>query len=128
MDDIVNSMPAIRYGFAYGSGAVKQEGYSSEDKPMIDFVFVVDDSRQWHIDNLKANRHHYSGLLAALGPNAITRVQEFGAGVFFNPLVTYGLTQIDHTGAHPNPSALKSLTFIYIWHRYHGPIGILSTE
>ena len=89
MDDIVNSMPAIRYGFAYGSGAVKQEGYSSEDKPMIDFVFVVDDSRQWHIDNLKANRCHYSGLLAALGPNAITRVQEFGAGVFFNPLVIY---------------------------------------
>lgn len=55
---------------------------------MLDFVFTVDDPVAWHSKNLKKNRNHYS-FLKVLGPRIITAVQDnYGAGVYYNPLIT----------------------------------------
>lgn len=54
---------------------------------MLDFVFTVDDPVAWHSKNLKKNWNHYS-LLKVLGPRFITTVQNnYGAGVYYNPLI-----------------------------------------
>ena len=54
---------------------------------MIDFIFVVDDSKNWHAQNLKRNPHHYSAL-RYLGAKKIARIQEdIGAAVYYNTLV-----------------------------------------
>ena len=54
---------------------------------MLDFVFTVDDPVAWHSKNLKKNWNHYS-FLKVLGPRFITTVQNnYGAGVYYNPLI-----------------------------------------
>jgi translocator assembly and maintenance protein 41 len=87
----LSQMPSMRYAIAYGSGAVRQKGYSDADqaKTMVDFVLAVDDSETWHRDNLAANPHHYSGAMRLLGAGAVHKVQQLGAGVYYNPMVTW---------------------------------------
>ncbi|XP_043298872.1 phosphatidate cytidylyltransferase, mitochondrial isoform X4 [Cervus canadensis] len=79
----------LSLAFAYGSGVYRQAGPSSDQKnAMLDFVFTVDDPVAWHSKNLKKNRNHYS-FLRVLGPRIITAVQDnYGAGVYYNPLIT----------------------------------------
>ena len=47
------------FAVAYGSGVFRQEGYSEDETPMIDFIFAVDSSREWHKKNLKRNSSDY---------------------------------------------------------------------
>lgn len=54
---------------------------------MLDFVFTVDDPVEWHSKNLKKNWNHYS-FLKIFGPRIISTVQNnYGAGVYYNPLI-----------------------------------------
>ncbi|XP_066206889.1 phosphatidate cytidylyltransferase, mitochondrial isoform X2 [Saccopteryx leptura] len=78
----------LSLGFAYGSGVYRQAGPSSNQKNvMLDFVFTVDDPVAWHSKNLKKNWDHYS-FLKVLGPKYITTIQNnYGAGVYYNPLI-----------------------------------------
>ncbi|XP_011368963.1 phosphatidate cytidylyltransferase, mitochondrial [Pteropus vampyrus] len=78
----------LSLAFAYGSGVYRQAGPSSNQKNvMLDFVFTVDDPVAWHSKNLKKNRNHYS-FLKVLGARVITTVQNnYGAGVYYNPLI-----------------------------------------
>ncbi|XP_060487769.2 phosphatidate cytidylyltransferase, mitochondrial isoform X3 [Panthera onca] len=96
----------LSLAFAYGSGVYRQVGPSSDQKvslapgqaprresasshenAMLDFVFTVDDPVAWHSKNLKKNWNHYS-FLKVLGPKIITTVQNnYGAGVYYNPLI-----------------------------------------
>lgn len=51
---------------------------------MKDFIFAVDEARQWHADNLMVNRDHYSGV-GWLGSGAVAWLQEeVGAGIYYN--------------------------------------------
>ncbi|XP_076972639.1 phosphatidate cytidylyltransferase, mitochondrial isoform X4 [Tamandua tetradactyla] len=78
----------LSLAFAYGSGVYRQAGPSADQKnTMLDFVFTVDDPVAWHSKNLKKNQSHYS-FLKILGPRIITLVQNnYGAGVYYNPLI-----------------------------------------
>lgn len=78
----------INVAFAYGSGALKQNGYdASGPKPMIDFMFAVDDPEQFHRENIQEHSHHYSSL-RYLGPKIVSAIQQnIGTGVYFNPYV-----------------------------------------
>ena len=53
---------------------------------MLDLVFAVDSPLEWHEENLKKNRHHYS-FLRYLGSKGITSLQKLSAGVYYNTLV-----------------------------------------
>nr|XP_051707677.1 phosphatidate cytidylyltransferase, mitochondrial isoform X4 [Oryctolagus cuniculus] len=79
----------LSLAFAYGSGVFRQAGPNSDQKnAMLDFVFTVDDPVAWHSKNLKKNRSHYS-FLKVLGPRIISSIQtNYGAGVYYNPLIT----------------------------------------
>ena len=48
------------FAMAYGSGVFRQEGYSKDDKPMVDFIFGVDNALEWHKRNLQKNGEDYS--------------------------------------------------------------------
>ena len=77
----------IKFAFAYGSGVFKQLNNDKPDANMIDFVFVVDDSLKFHMENLKLNASHYS-FLKHLGPYYLSKIQnEFAAGCYYNTLV-----------------------------------------
>lgn len=84
--------PPVDLALAYGSGAIAQAGYDQSssaprDQPMIDLILSVADPVAWHARNLEVNRGHYSSILAAAGPGAITSLQRATAGVYYNTLV-----------------------------------------
>ncbi|KAM0542110.1 hypothetical protein ACHAPJ_012935 [Fusarium lateritium] len=139
----------IVYCFAYGSGVFPQGPTKSSiseaefravhpnppdalvkaqkgSPKMIDFIFGVSHTEHWHSINMKQNRHHYSGL-ASLGSGAVARVQDWGAGVYFNPyvemngmLIKYGVTSIDNL-----VNDLSSWESLYLAGRLQKPVKIL---
>ncbi|KAJ8046912.1 Phosphatidate cytidylyltransferase, mitochondrial [Holothuria leucospilota] len=115
--------------FAYGSGVFQQMGNSNPDN-MIDFVFAVDHSKDWHAKNLERNPQHYSGL-KIFGPRAIAAYQErLGAGAYYNTLVKcekrlvkYGIIQTD--------CLIKDLNDwdqLYISGRLHKPVHVVKRD
>lgn len=139
----------IVYCFAYGSGVFPQEdtGRSISEaefravhpKPpaaliksqkgspkVLDFVFGVTHTQHWHSINMKQHRDHYSGL-AALGSGAVSRVQDWGAGVYYHPyievngmLIKYGVTSIDNL-----VNDLSTWDSLYLAGRLQKPVKIL---
>ncbi|KAM0514541.1 hypothetical protein ACHAPE_006837 [Trichoderma viride] len=139
----------IVYCFAYGSGVFPQEkpgrSISEADfravhpRPpealvkaqggspkMIDFIFGVTHTEHWHSINMKQHRDHYSGV-ASLGSGFVSRVQNWGAGVYFNPyvevsgmLVKYGVTSIDNLVRD-----LSTWDNLYLAGRLQKPVKIL---
>ena len=139
----------IVYCFAYGSGVFPQEDNSRSiteaefravhPKPpdslvkaqkgspkMIDFIFGVSHTQHWHSINIRQHRNHYSGI-ASLGSGLVSSVQNWGAGVYFNPfvevngmLIKYGVTSIDNL--------VRDLTTwdnLYLAGRLQKPVKIL---
>lgn len=56
----VDNRPEALGAYGYGSGVFKQVGYDSSDKPQIDLIFLVDDLRAWHLENMETNRDDYT--------------------------------------------------------------------
>lgn len=139
----------IVYCFAYGSGVFPQEDSSRSiseaefravhPKPpealvmsqkgspkMIDFIFGVSHTQHWHSINMKQHRDHYSGI-ASLGSGFVSRVQDWGAGVYFHPFVEvngirikYGVTSIDNL-----VKDLSTWDSLYLAGRLQKPVKIL---
>ncbi|KAH6997324.1 mitochondrial matrix Mmp37-domain-containing protein [Ilyonectria destructans] len=139
----------IVYCFAYGSGVFPQESsgrHATEAEfralhphppealikaqrgapKMLDFIFGVTHTQHWHSINMKQHRDHYSSV-ASLGSGFVSRVQDWGAGVYFNPfiemngmLIKYGVTSIDNL-----VNDLSSWDSLYLAGRLQKPVKIL---
>lgn len=83
---IVGRFPPMQMAFAYGSAIFRQVGYSTSANPMIDLMFTVDDAEQWHEENLKLNRAHYS-FLGSMGTKTVAGIQRLWPGIYFNTAV-----------------------------------------
>jgi translocator assembly and maintenance protein 41 len=117
----------IRYAFAYGSGVFSQ-GYSNPDT-QIDLIFAVTYPDHWHSINMKYNPDHYSSL-RLFGSNIVSRFQEVGPGVYFNPfveiegkLVKYGVVSVDRL-----VQDLSSWNSFYLAGRLQKPVKILRDD
>lgn len=127
--EIVSRFPKnIVYSFAYGSGVKKQLGYEKQipSDCVIDFVFCVEDSEEFHKENLEKFESHYSGL-RYLGSKIISLYQnKLGARVYFNTLVEipdlnvtikYGI--VDSTKLQAD---LNDWEQLYLAGRLHKPV------
>ncbi|KAF8588558.1 Mmp37-domain-containing protein [Ramaria rubella] len=133
LESIVSEFDApIRYAFAYGSGVFKQDGYfsSTPDPPMLDFIFAVSHPAHWHSINLARNPSHYALHTRLFGSDFISRMQDFGPGVWFNPYVTvngvtikYGVTSVDTLC-----SDLLVWRTLYLAGRMHKPLRIIKDD
>jgi len=132
----VNKFDApIRYAFAYGSGVFEQEGYKEKQArdgtaPMLDFMFAVTHPAHFHSINMQQFPAHYPLHARALGSSYVTRVQEFGPGVWFNAYVPmegatikYGVTTVDNLCA--DQLHWRSL---YLAGRMHKPLRIIKDD
>ena len=107
--NVVDQFPEIEFGFAYGSGVVKQDGYkyssglqvggiSSHDEtlegadlPMVDMIFAVEDPEIWHAKNMMLNPAHYSPLID-VSPQTLSHIQDsYGAGMWYNAMIAMNL-------------------------------------
>eukprot|EP01136_Pigoraptor_vietnamica_P039773 Opistho-1_new@10927 len=82
---ILSHFPSpITYAVAYGSGVFLQPGNDNPQDNMLDFIFAVEDAKDWHRKNIRANPSHYSAI-RFLGAGAVTAVQrDLGAPVYYN--------------------------------------------
>uniref|UniRef100_A0A8D8LK00 Phosphatidate cytidylyltransferase, mitochondrial n=1 Tax=Cacopsylla melanoneura TaxID=428564 RepID=A0A8D8LK00_9HEMI len=86
---ILNQFPTehIVHAFGYGSGVFEQARKSSPKKPMVDLIFVVNDSEKFHSENLIRNNQHYS-FLKYFGSGILKKIQEdYGSQMYFNTLI-----------------------------------------
>lgn len=145
----------IRYAVAYGSGVLGQKNTSRKGGPgpdwsphpdppkavvewqksgakMIDFIFGVSHTQQWHDLNLAQHPCHYSGLrYLPYASAAISRIQDsLGAGVYFNPYITvngtmikYGVVNLDTLAAD-----LSEWRTLYLAGRLQKPVKILRDD
>lgn len=118
--------------FGYGSGVFKQMGYKLQEQPMIDTIFVVENTHLWHLENMKKNPDDYSRTgkftLSSFDINAIkglTGVTYQSNIHFMNSTFKYGIIGkskfID--------SMLGDWSNLFIQGRFHKPTyPILSTD
>ncbi|KAL7494190.1 hypothetical protein ACHAWT_006269 [Skeletonema menzelii] len=102
---IVNLFPTtgLDYAFGYGSGVLKQQSSSAG---MVDVILAVDDTYEWHKQNLEAHPHHYSGFARVGGDRFVHWMQNLGARLYFHPFVDVDINitsddGIDVTNQHP---------------------------
>jgi len=125
-------LPPVSTCLAYGSGAIRQDGYSSAEAPMLDLILVVDDAEEWHRQNFVMNRDHYAEPMRTLGPNFVSRVQRnYPAGVYFNTLLPMRSRngQLMKYGVVSRPDLIDDLMswkFLYLAGRLHKPVHFLA--
>ncbi|SCU96712.1 LADA_0H02344g1_1 [Lachancea dasiensis] len=120
----------VKYAFGYGSGVFKQSGYEQgQEVPQIDLIFGVSHPDHFHSLNMRQNPHHYSSL-RYFGSKFVSKFQEVGAGVYFNPFaeingqtVKYGIVSME--------VLLKDLATwnsFYLAGRLQKPVKVLKND
>ncbi|PSC75437.1 copper-transporting ATPase chloroplastic [Micractinium conductrix] len=151
LHDVLAGFPPVAHAFGYGSGVFKQPGLYDHpaqqevagsggtggggggdgDRPMLDFIFAVDDPVAWHTENLRRHAAHYS-FLRHLGPAAMTAVAErLGAGLYFNTLVPWRPHQLIKYGVIRLSALQEDLcrwTTLYCAGRLHKPVATLAAH
>lgn len=139
IDELFNQFPAVDFAVAYGSGVLKQEGYDynveSKHLPMIDMIFAVSDSVEWHRANMTRNPTHY-GFDIPLSANTVARIQEnFGAGLWYNTYVPLNIKAFPDRpmkyGVISTASLIEDMrnwNYLYSSGRLHKPVFIMKSN
>ncbi len=121
------------FAMVYGSGAFEQEGYDKNDQPMIDFIWGVLETKDWHNLQLAQNPQDYSLLARMLGHKVLKILQDQGAGIYYHPYVDFeddlGYREIKY-GVISIEDLKKDLlewTTLYCAGRLQKPVEILQT-
>lgn len=130
LESIMSSFEApIKYAFGYGSGVFEQSGYSGDEKPQMDLIFGVTHPTHFHSLNMRQNPQHYS-TMRYFGSGFVSKFQEIGAGIFFNPFVDIKGHQVKY-GVVSMDTLLKDLatwnTF-YLAGRLQKPVKVLKND
>eukprot|EP01038_Epipyxis_sp_PR26KG_P005840 gene5840-8057_t len=145
---LLEQFPHLVCAFAYGSGVVKQGGYSydaittsdkaNEDLPLLDFIFVVDNPLFWHQKNLEMNPNHYTSMLPSMMQNAkwISYIQDnYGASMWFNAYIKVNLKSYPKRmikyGVISKDRFMKDLlewSCLYVAGRLHKPVRIMKSN
>lgn len=123
-DGYLDHFPPVKNAFAYGSAVFSQ----GVDAHLVDLIFIVDDAKRWHAENLTRNPSHYSGL-RFLGPRAVNTVNHWGPKVYFNAFIHLpGLRECKY-GVIEERYLLDDLrvwTYLYLAGRLHKPVAFAS--
>jgi len=125
--DLAGAFPDSWAAFAYGSGALAQ-ATAPKESPVLDLLFLCEDSALWHAQNLRAHPEHYASLPKLLGAEHVAWAQEtFGAKLWFHPNVRVrgGAHQALKYGVMSRAAALRDLTdweSLYLAGRMQKPV------
>lgn len=120
--------PESRGVYGYGSGVFKQA--SSSGKPLTDVIFLVDDIKEWHRENMKVNPRDYSligrvylskgSVEKVKGVNGVTYFSEISDGEY---TFKYGVIEIlDFI------NGLDKWNNMFMAGRFHKPVMELKSE
>lgn len=150
-EDILSIFPEVAFAMAYGSGVVEQAGYdyslakrpdsvlnSNNDSasllPMLDFIFVVEDSEAWHTENINRNPSHYSSVIKS--PRSISYFQDqISANFWFNAYIPMNILNFQGRlmkyGVINKKNFIEDLTNwtqLYAAGRLHKPVRFLKVN
>ncbi|CAO2826898.1 unnamed protein product [Amaranthus hypochondriacus] len=123
---LLTILPPVEFCCVYGSILHPNNHDKSR---MIDYILGVRDPIEWHSQNLKMNRCHYSSwMMRHGGAKLITKVAEgIGVGVHFNPFVSwddktfkYGVVRM-----HDLVEDITNWKTFYLSGRLQKPINVL---
>lgn len=60
IENFIKNRPEVIAAYGYGSGIIKQDGYTNNDKKQLDLILVVNNLKEWHLENIKQNKKDYS--------------------------------------------------------------------
>ncbi|KAL8253620.1 hypothetical protein R6Q59_031841 [Mikania micrantha] len=88
LGSLLKILPPVEFCCVYGSSIHPN---NNDKASMEDYILGVSNPQQWHSENLKMNRAHYSSWMASLGgAKLITKAaDQIGVGVHFNPFVSW---------------------------------------
>lgn len=87
LEELLHSLPPVRYACAYGSAARRQPGGGGGG---LDLLLAVDHPAHWHNCNIARHRSHYGPIVALGGGQAVASLaSRVGAGVHFNSMVPF---------------------------------------
>lgn len=120
--------PDSRAIYGYGSGVFKQA--STKGKPLTDVIFLVDDIKKWHLDNMKMNPKDYSfigrlylsksSIDKVKGVNGITYFSEINGGEY---TFKYGVIEVNDFSC-----GLDTWCNMFMAGRFHKPVMELKSE
>lgn len=119
--------PESRSVYGYGSGVFKQ---ASSVKPLTDVIFVVDDLKGWHMENMKLNPSDYS-LIGRLYINrsSIKRIKGLNGVTYFSEInggeytFKYGVIElVDFM------TGLDTWNNLFMAGRFHKPVLEIKSE
>ncbi|EME28552.1 uncharacterized protein Gasu_39300 [Galdieria sulphuraria] len=121
----LETLPPVKFAFAYGSGAIPQIG-SYKEATMLDLILVLEDSFEWHRENMKKNPSHYAFIPKLVGPKLTSSVQtcKVGVPVLYNTLVPFqgGLMKYGCVGFSDLLEDLQSWKYLFLAGRLHKPV------
>ncbi|GMM44353.1 putative phosphatidate cytidylyltransferase [Pichia kluyveri] len=126
----------MEFAFGYGSKVFSQGNNDKSEQSQIDMIYAVRNSIDWHNENLIKNSNDYS-ILKYGGGKIINTVNNWGAGVYFNPFVQvpvdnnnnnntnielkYGITSTNNL-----IDDLINWKSMYLAGRLHKPVAIIK--
>ncbi len=113
---------------AYGSRISKQKGYAPQDRPMIDLIFGVESTLNWHKNNLKRNAQDYANVAKLFGINFIELLQRIKADIYYNCYISIG-EEIAKYGVISLNALIEDLEQwknLYVAGRLQKPVKILK--
>lgn len=120
INSLKQSMPKSIAAIGYGSGIFKQTGYQENEKPDKDVILVVDDFKQFLIEDYEMNPEHFS---KDFNKNILYKKNE--KTNFYNNL---GCLKLNHNGIHFKVMVVSKCALEYdlkTW-KYFGMAGRLS--
>ena len=118
------------FAMAYWSWVFKQDWYLEKDKPMVDFVFWVENTKDWHIMNLEKNSWDYSMLVKVLWIQFINFLQTTGAKIYYNPYIDFDNISIKYWVISKSDliDDLNNWVNLYVSWRLHKPVKIICSD
>ena len=126
----VEERPSCIASYGYGSGVFKQDGYETGKKPQMDIIFIVDDLKTWHLNNMEQNPHDYclmgrlhlslSSIKSIKGKNNITYFSQIKSQ---DNLFKYGVIEDKDF-----IKSLKRWDNIFVAGRFHKPVLEISSN
>ncbi len=121
--------PQSKAIYGYGSGVFKQDSNSSS-KPLTDVIFIVDDIKKWHHDNMELNPKDYSiigrvhlsrkNISKLKGRNNITYFSEITEGEY---TFKYGVIEVGDF-----VRSLNTWDNLFMVGRFHKPVMEIDSQ
>ena len=117
INEFLNKRPDIVAAYGYGSGIIKQNGYTENDKPQLDLILVVDNLKKWHLENMKMNPNDYSLIGRKYFSNSDNQILKGSTGIAY----LSNIEENNNTFKYGTIERLDLQNHLYYWDSFYMP-------